>query len=149
MGTRRFQNYRGNIVLRAHETEDGILVARIGNQGGRNSFGRNANRSRSVEMRNISGDKLIVPTVEMTLEADKFRTAGMGAREPQRHHGRPAQFLFVVAAKMGSPRHLALDGGYDFRPSMPEQQRPMAAVVIGVLVAVDVPFSAPFSVRDV
>ena len=106
---------------------------------------------------------LVVPAVEMRLEAHDPALARLRARKPHRelrrfrarrrephaldrgHHvadqPRPLDFELVRRGEMHALPELLLDRLQHFGMLVPEEQRPVAAVVIDVLVAVDVPLA--------
>src|SRR5438132_14383308 len=107
----------------------------------------------------------------MMLEADELRLAGEGASEPHRHHRRlgarggeahplgrgnelhdpfgPGDLGLVRGAEMGAALDLALNRLDHLRVAMTEQQRAMAAEIVDVAMAVDIPFARTLGPSDV
>ena len=116
-------------------------------------------------MRHRTGGHLIVPAVEMADEAHHLRLGRVGARKAQRemrrlrarrreahalgardqplHQLGPAHLELVRGAPMGALRHLLLHRLDHGRMGVAEQQRAVAAEIVDILVAVDVPFARP------
>ena len=115
--------------------------------------------------------RVVLPSVEVALEAHQLLLPGAGAREAQRdqvgfragggepHPLRaghelldersPAHLEVVAGGGMGAERHLALRGPGHLGVAVPEDQGAVPAVVVHVLVAVHVPLVGPEGPLDV
>src|SRR5271170_4794063 len=116
-------------------------------------------------MARVARRHVIVPAVEVMLEADQLRLAGKGAGEPHRHQGRlsarggethalrrgdelqyplgPGDLSLVRGAEMGAALDLLLDRLDDLGMAVAEQQRAVAAEIVDVAIAVNIPFPRP------
>ena len=113
-----------------------------------------AGRRRAVEMICVARRHVVVPAVEMIIEADQLRLAGEGAREPHRHQRRlgagrgeahplggrdqrldplgPFDLQLVAGAVMGAAVELRMHRRHHLGMAMAEQQRAVAAEIIDV-----------------
>ena len=114
---------------------------------------------------------VVLPAVEVALEAHQLLLSGAGAREAKRHqvgfgaggvephpfgarhellHQRaPAHLQVVAGGGVGAELELALGGPGHLRVAVPEDQGAVSAVVVDVLVAVHVPLARPGRPFDV
>ena len=115
--------------------------------------------------------RVVLPSVEVALQAHQLLLPGAGAREAQGDQVRlragggeahplgaghelldersPAYFEVVAGGGMGAERHLALRRPGHFGVAVPEDQGSVPAVVVHVLVAVHVPLAGPEGPFDV
>ena len=106
---------------------------------------------------------MIVPAVEMIVEADQLGLSGKGAGETDRHQrclgaragkahplgGRdqcldplgPFDLQLVTGAVVGAAVELGVHRRHDLGMAMPEQQRAVPAKIIDIATAVDIPFA--------
>ena len=162
-GAGRLQHDRGHVVARLERVGDAADI--VGRQQDRllDEAGRNAGGHAALEVRHGTRRHAVVPAVEVADEADHLGFAREGAGEPQRqvrglgagageaHHlgarhqaidqlG-PPHLQLVRGAPVRAERHLPLDGLDDGGMPVAQQQRAMAAEIVDVLVAVDVPLA--------
>ena len=122
-------------------------------------------------MRHGARGDAVVPAVEVAGEADHFRLAGEGARQPQGEvrgfragtreaHAlsardqpidelRPPHLQLVRGAPVGAERRLLANGFEHGRVAMAQEEGAVPAEVIDVLVAVDVPLARSGSARGI
>ena len=162
-GTRRLEDDGGHVVARLERGGDAACVVGRQQDGLLDEIGRNARRHAALEVRHGAGSDAVVPAVEVADEADDLRLGRKGAGEPQRqmrglgarrseahalgagdqtvHQLGPSHLQLVRGAPMRAELHLALDRLHHGRMAMAEQQRAVAAEVVDVFVAVDVPLA--------
>ena len=114
---------------------------------------------------------MVMPAVEMPLEAQDGALADEGAGEADAHQRRlgagrgeanalgrgdkpldrlgPADFARMRGAELRAVRGRGSNRGGDFRVAVTEDERTVAAEVIDISVAIDIPFMRPLGARDV
>ena len=84
----RLQNRSGDAVVGFERGARGLFVARRQQNHLGSEIGQHAGGRRAVEVRHVAGGHVIVPAVEVALEAHDLVLAGMRAGEAERHVGR-------------------------------------------------------------
>ena len=153
----------GDVLPRLQRAGDMADIVGRQQDGLVDQAGRNARGHAALEVRHGARRHAVVPAVEVADEADHLGSAGERARQPQRqvrglgagageaHHLgarhqaidqlRPPHLQLVRGAPVRAERHLPLNGLDDGGMPVAQQQRAMAAEIVDVLVAVDVPLA--------
>jgi len=162
-GAERLDQHGGDVVACGQQVlHGGHVVDRHEDDAGRD-FAQHAGRGRAVEVVLGAERDVVVPAVEVALETDDLFLAARGARDSQRevrclsagrreahalggrHHLadelRPLDLKLGAGGKVHALLQLRLRGGDDLRVLVAEQQRAVAAVVVDVFVAVEIPFA--------
>ena len=167
----RLQDRRGNIVMALQEPRQPLGVVLLGQEHAAGNAWQDAGRRRAVEMARIARGHVVVPAVEMVLEADDLVLAGKGAGEAQRHQRRlgarrgephplgrgdephdpfgPFDLGLVAGAEMGPALDLLMHRLDHLRVAMAEQQRAVPAEIIDIAMPVDIPFARALGAGDI
>jgi hypothetical protein len=170
-GSGRFQDDRGDVVVALDDASRCLDVVGGRQQDIVGNLGQHAGRGRAVEMVADAECDMILPAMEMAEEADDLRLAGKRAREAERHqiglgarrgeahllgagnqflHQRaPAYFQLVARSVMRAMVELRVRGFDDLGMVVAEQQRTVAAEIVDILVAVDIPFARSLRPVDI
>ena len=125
----------------------------------------------AVEMAGVAAGHVVVPAVEVAAEPQQLGPPGRRPRQAERHQRRlrarrgephplgrrhhaahevgPAHLELMAGAVMGAAVELGVHGLQHRRVVVPQQQRAMAAEIVDVLIAVDVPFQRALGPRHI
>ena len=164
-------NHRGDIIVRMQRGERRLEVARRRQHDVGGDLRQYARRRRAVEMRAHAERHMIVPAVKVSGEAQDFWPAREGPRQSQSqqcglgagvrkadqfgrrhellHELAPANLQLVAGAVMRATRQLSLGCLDDRWVIVPQEQRPVAARVIDVFIAIHVPLPRSGGPRDI
>ena len=167
----RLDDRRGDLAVGGQNRPQAVDVVGVGQHHLLGHARQHAHGRSTVEMRLVAGRHVIVPAVEMRPDAQDPAPAGEAAGKPHRHQRRlgagrgeadalgtrhqapdglgPAHLQRMAGAEMRAALECALDGGADLGMVVAEQQRAVAAVIVDVAVAIDVPFVSALAPLDV
>jgi hypothetical protein len=171
IGAGRLDYRGGDIPMLLQKACQRRLVVLIAQQHVPSDGIKHPGRRRAIEMIGVARGHMVVPAVEMVVEADQLRLAGKGAGKAHRHQGglgpgggephplgrgdqphdrlSPGDLQFVTGAEMGAAVDLSVHRFGHLGMAMPQQQRAMPAEIVDIAAAVDIPFSRPLGMVDV
>ncbi len=167
----RLQNHRGDVAVARQRGAHRIQVVRRHQHGFFRHARQHAWGRRAVVVVGVAAGHMVVPAMEVALEAQDRLPSGEGARQAHRHQRRlgaggrethafrrghqplygtrPGDLPRMVGAELGALGEGLLDRRADDRVIVTEQQSAVPAEVVDVAVAVHVPFMRPLGAGDV